>query len=610
MSNQKHLASSPQSPDRRVFITESAAFLVSSTLLTSCGGSGNNNSSSTTTPTPTPTPSLTLVSISTTTPTSLTPIVVKLSGFDSTKSFAVSFSTPTGVLIPQTPIRTQTDGTVVIAAPLHLDASTGNTSAFQTTLSISQGNQTVSSPITINDLPQLKDYGVSVGVISRAFYNHQEISLGASINAQQAIAGIPQSTIKNGTLIANLQSQLMNAILARNDIDRIVSNNALTIPIGPAPDGTQISFNLNSVTLMDRIIGQYLLAYSPPPATPSVTNSSDHELPRATVSPGTIATIVQSINTLAGAVSFKSTQQTLTDPMSSTLDGVLSTLSTASTLVTIGSGVIAIGAAAAGAPVIAAAAGAVATYAALAGVLVGSASMGNDLYNVATNAYDAVTLPPGSPEQTTAKNAAEQAATTLANDAVTTFLNAEGVGGLNNPSVVGPAATSVFDSLFAATSKDIGLAAAGLVTSINGLLIPSAFKNDSDEASLAAASVGPNTDFGQVSGTLAISNSQGGILSGLTGIAASNSGSGTMGFTSIAAPDGSYNLVIPLGNSSISYNSVTISAFDPVSVLSLAQSTVNLSNMGPNGPIKGPNLSGACVDTDASTPDADDPDCD
>ena len=73
--------------------------------------------------------------------------------------------------------------------------------------------------------------------------------------------------------------------------------------------------------------------------------------------------------------------------------------------------------------------------------------------------------------------------------------------------------------------------------------------------------MGPNTDFGQVSGTLAISNSQGGRTPGLTGIAAANSGSGTLGFTSMAAPNGSYNLVIPLGNSSISYNSVTISAF-------------------------------------------------
>src|SRR6266851_6460821 len=100
----------PYSINRRIFLAQSAA-VAASTFLSSCGGSGGNPP--TPTPTPTPTSGLSLVSISSTTPSALSPIVVKLSGFDSTKAFTVSFSDPSGNQIAQTPIRFQSDGTIV-----------------------------------------------------------------------------------------------------------------------------------------------------------------------------------------------------------------------------------------------------------------------------------------------------------------------------------------------------------------------------------------------------------------------------------------------------------------------------------------------------------------
>jgi len=540
-----------------------------------------------------------------------------LAGFNPTLPFAVSFSGSSGNQAAQTAIRAEVDGTVVIPAPLHFDADTGNTSNLATTLAITQNNATVSAPIVIHDIPQLGDFGVSLGAITRAFYVHQELALGASINAQQSIAALPSSTVNNATLIADLQTQLTKVILARNDIDRIIADNTVQIAIGTAPDGTPISFNAHSVETMDRIIAQYLLAYSangtligPNPLAAQRDSSQNPTSAQLQVPPAVMAAILQSIQTLNGAVSFKGTQQGVTDPKSSTMDSVLSVLSTAATVVTVSASLIAIGAAVVvDAPVIAVGAGAVATYASLAGVLVGSASMGNDLYNVATNGYTAVTAVGGSAAQTSAKTAAEQALAMLANDTVTTFLNAEGVGGLNNPSIIGPAASSVFEGIFAPAASDIGLAAAGLLTSVTNLLIPSVFSNDGAEASTGLNSLGANTSFGQVDGTVTVSNTQG-VLSGLTAVGAGNAGTGTNEFTTMAAPDGSYNLVIPLGNSAISYGSMTISAFDPVSDLSLASATVDLSTINPNTPIKGPSLSGVCNDTDASAPDADDPDCD
>lgn len=627
MSEQKKIATTLKSTTRRMFIGESTVLLLSSLtpwLLTSCGSSGGSTTTPSPTPTPTPsptpspTPGLSLVSISTTTPTALSPITVKLAGFNPTQAFTVSFSGSSGNQAAQTAIRAEADGTVVIPTPLHFDAGTGNTSNLATTLAITQNNATVSVPIVINDIPQLGDFGVSLGAITRAFYVHQELALAASINAQQAIAALPSSTVNNATLIADLQAQLIKVILARNDIDRIIANNTVQIAIGTAPDGTPISFNARSVETMDRIIAQYLLAYSANGTLigPSRFAARQGMKPQNAASgqfqvpPAVMAAILQSIQTLNGAVSFKGTQQTVTDPKSSTLDSVLSVLSTAATVVTVSASLIAIGAAVVvDAPVIAVGAGAVATYASLAGVLVSSASMGNDLYNVATNAYTAVTAVGGSAAQTSAKTAAEQALASLANDTVTTFLNAEGVGGLNNPSIIGPAASSVFEGIFAPAASDIGLAAAGLLTSVTNLLIPGVFSNDGAEASTGLNSLGANTSFGQVDGTVTVSNTQG-VLSGLTGVGAGNSGIGTNEFTTMAAPDGSYNLVIPLGNSAISYSSMTVSAFDPISDLSLASTTVDLSTINPNTPIKGPSLSGVCNDTDAGAPDADDPDCD
>jgi hypothetical protein len=466
----------------------------------------------------------------------------------------------------------------------------------------------------IGDIPQLSDLGMSLGAISRAFYIHQELTLAASLNAQQAIAALPQIKVNNSALRGNLQAQLRNVILARNDVDRIINDNTVKISIGTALDGTPIAFDANSVAMMDRIIAQYLLAYSANgtliPQTLTTTSGHNKSGNAALeVPPGVMAAIVQSIQTLTGALSFKGTQQTLSDPKSSAFDSVLSKAATTATLVSVGASAIAIGAVVVvDAPVIAAGATALATYASLAGVMVSSASIGNDLYNVGTNISVAITAMPGSAAQVSAIKNAEQAGITLVNDVIIAYLNAQGVGDLNISSI-NQAAESVFDGIFAPAANDIELAAGGLLTSVNSLLIQDVFSNDTGEAGAAANSLGPITSFGRVDGTLNISNIQG-VLSGLAGVGAGNSGSGINQFTSIAAPDGSYELVIPIGGSSLTYSSMTVSAFDPISNLGLASTTVDLSGLNPNTPIKGPSLSGVCNDADAGTPDADDPDCD
>jgi hypothetical protein len=182
------------------------------------------------------------------------------------------------------------------------------------------------------------------------------------------------------------------------------------------------------------------------------------------------------------------------------------------------------------------------------------------------------------------------------------------MGGLSSP--VGSLAMSVLEGVFLPTAKDAALASAGLVTSTSNLLVQQALSNDTSQANNAMQSLGANTLFGQVDGMCTISNSQGPILSGLPAIGVGNTGSGINEFTSMVAPDGSYQLVLPIGNSSITYNDMAISAYDTVSGQNLDSTVVDLSGINPNTPVIGPSLSGTCNDTDAGNPDGDDPDCD
>jgi hypothetical protein len=223
----------------------------------------------------------------------------------------VNLSDPSGRQIAQTNIRVGTDGSVVVPAPLHLDATTGKTSAFATTLSITQNGQIASVAITIGDIPQLSDLGLPLGAITRAFYVQQELSLGASINAQQAIAGL-KPALDNAALLSNLKTQLNNVILARNDIDRIIADHTVQIPIGTAADGTAIIFNAASVEMMDRTIAQYLLASTADgtvvPAAAPLRHQKRELHGEVEVPPPVLASIVQGIQTLNGAASFKGTR--------------------------------------------------------------------------------------------------------------------------------------------------------------------------------------------------------------------------------------------------------------------------------------------------------------
>jgi len=322
-------------------------------------------------------------------------------------------------------------------------------------------------------------------------------------------------------------------------------------------------------------------------------------------------TLTQAINTESGAVSYLLSQQTQANTDSSYFDRTLSSISMYASYVTAGATLLSLAAGAtAAAPILAGAA----TVAAVTGFLCGSLAMGNDYYNLFTSVYALASNQPGA-----SAAQIESAFAALTADGITTYLNAEGLGGLlgANASVSTTLLKSIYTDIFTATADSATLGAAQLAVSTDNMLAQQII-TDSNSAESSMQSVSPS-DFGLVTGTCTIANSQGPILSGLSGVGTGNDGYLPDTLTSIAAPDGSYELLLPIGSPDLTYNSMDVAAFDPVDLYDPTINTFNtlgdslavdLSGVNPNSAIVGPSFTGACVDTDAGDPDGDDPDCD
>jgi hypothetical protein len=512
---------------------------------------------------------------------------------------------------------------VIVAMPITLDGGTGATRGFDGQLTITQ-NGTTTAPIDVSiaDLPQLSDMGASLGSISRAFYIHQELTTAGNLNAQQALAALPNVTVKASGVIADQELQLKNVITARNDVDRIVTDHSTSIAAGTAADGTPLSFTSTSLEIQDRIIGQYLLTCtSNGTVIPAKlgsrrarrkrpSRSTPRPSDKAGIPPNAITQITQVISAGSGWVGFKTAQQTLAQSDSSAVDHFLASASEYQTVAVLGTTVVALGAAVVGAPAVAALAGAALTYETLLGVAIGAASIGNDLYNVVNTGYDAYQA---SGADAALNSRFSSAVLALGTDAFSTAISAVGVGAFASGSVVGNAAESVFQSLWGSVSAaDATLGAAALAASTGSLYLQNALTADGAATQngldqMAALTASPQTGFGTVTGTSAVANSQGPILSGLTGI---EIGDGTSTFSAIADPSGAYDVLVPLGNASINYSQATLSAYDPISGLILSSEPIDLSSLTSDTVDAAAPLVGACTDDDASTPDADDPDCD
>ena len=340
----------------------------------------------------------------------------------------------------------------------------------------------------------------------------------------------------NAALLADLKTQLLNVIRARNDIDRVVSNNSTVIPIGTTSSGIPLSFDANSVAMMDRVLAQYILATTsngtvlPQAKARKSRRKSKYALTVTPLASGSSAfwtALTQVINTTTGAVSYLSDQQ-LQKHKHTTFDDLLSTISIDSSVIPPGQRRLGLLRRRGAAP-LAAALGTAAAAATIIGFLFATASIGNDLVNVYTNVAGLVNHDPN-------VNAADlgKSLASLATDGIVAYANAEGMGGLQ--AGASAALGSVLDDIFNASAKSTTWGTAALLGSTDNLLWQKALSTDSNDAASSIGSVTPS-DFGIVDGPCTIGNSQGPILAGLSGVGVGNAnGSAPDTLTSVAAP--------------------------------------------------------------------------
>ena len=201
---------------------------------------------------------ISISAISNTSPLPLTTLSLATTGIATNDSITVTFANNTGFSLSSTPIRIAADGTVVVAVPLYADPGTSTVTNGTVALVLTHGNQ-VSAPVSIDiqNLPTLAGYGVQPGEVSHAFLVFRALLLGSRLGQFQA-ATLLFGTDTSGAQ-STLSSNLTAVLLARHDVDRVLLDNSTVITNGALANGTTIQWDLNSQTMMDRILAVYLL---------------------------------------------------------------------------------------------------------------------------------------------------------------------------------------------------------------------------------------------------------------------------------------------------------------------------------------------------------------
>jgi Putative Ig domain len=555
---------------------------------------------------------LTIASVSNAAPTALTPVSLTTTGLDVTSAFTVSLSNTSGYSATLNPIRTDSNGTVVIAAPLYIDPSSGNTAPLNASVQITQGAVSNAVALAIADIPSTASYGVSPGEISKAFFAAQTIHMGVTINALQAMRALPSSKADTTLVQQHLRQQQMGVIEASDNVDVIISGSQSSLAVGTATDGTAITFNANSVDIMDRTFAMYLQSigylpstiYSAAASVRRVKNASRLSTKLVRAQALTPKQIIDGMGTFGGALGMGTAAvQTYKNTTANEWDFTLA----------LGQGVtsaaLVLGTVAA-APELVAAATIVGTGFAV-------AALATDAYKwyAASNAVDA------------AQNANNPAALAAAQAALTNAKESVGVdtvglllGPLGFPNEVASEAGIGAQVVKALTTAQTGLSGEvvqglGLIQGAASLWVaataPTEAATDGDTMTASNAEVPSGaTSFGLADGSVTISNTNNPTLSPLPQMNLTEPNTQTT-FTTVADTGGSYSLVVPLNVPGFNYSQMSIVPYDPVSAVDLSVPTiVDLTGLNTNAPVSLPPETGVCTDTDASAPDQDDPDCD
>jgi hypothetical protein len=231
------------------------------------------------------------------------------------------------------------------------------------------------------------------------------------------------------------------------------------------------------------------------------------------------------------------------------------------------------------------------TGAAVAGAVLGAYTVGRDIYNI----YE-------SPEGVTWESGLKLGFDALGT--VTSLFGAQAVGS----GLVGQV-TGALENIGGNGVSGALMQSAGFIANAGALTLGAIglFEQAHSESSQAT----PPQQVGLLDGIVNVTNAEGPILSGLSGIYLIDPNTYTQ-FNQIADSSGNYTITVPLGIQGLNYSGMMLQPYDPISGDYTGSSvTINLSGLTPTSPIIDPTpISAACNDTDAGDPDSDDPDCD
>jgi hypothetical protein len=526
----------------------------------------------------------------------MTPLYVKTRGVNPAIPVTATFTGASGFTVTLNAVRIAPDGTVVVPVPQPIDPKTGATTSARLTMLLTQKNQTT-APVTLDvqDIPQLSELGVNLGVVSRTYLNYETMALGQHLGALRALQNSAFNHVDMTQEQANVSKLLQAVIRARNDVDRVMTNNALVIPAGSA-NSTPIVFDRNALAAMDRSLAMYLISMGPVYQPPGTTSSAHARRPAA-AAPGQRRPSAD-VSKLATALEWLKHVNDVAGPVASFRSGINAdnNFDRALSFAQAAAGVVVVGAAVAAAVGGGAPAAAVGAFAAGFGAGLSAFAVGVDIGHIASDVGVVIHASEHSAAEVSSAYADMRSSSV---GAVT-----DGVGVV----LAGIDAGVIFKGL--STAGNVALQSTALVGTALGQYQLKAPEQDEQTSlsalgPLASSMLPPGEGFTDALGNFTVSNSQGPILSGLSGVEV-----GQPPFASgIADPFGQYDITLPTG-SAFDTSGQSVFGFDPVTGSILSSTPIDLSKAKPGVPINVNPMSGTCNDTDANAPDSDDPDCD
>jgi len=538
---------------------------------------------------------VTITGVSDSAPTPLTPIIIATTGLNPNQPVTVNFFDGNGFSVSDQPIRIKSDGGVVAAVPVYVDPISKDIASRTVSLTLTQGGIT-SDPVSVNiqDLPSLDDYGVLPGEISHAALVLDATLLGRRLNQLQAAQALNPNVDTSGAQ-QTVSTLLRGALLARNDVDRVMLDNTTIISTGTLPSGVAVQFDVNSQIMMDRVLAIYLRSLAA--AVTSSTNSADSVQPekpwtqaarRAALSASGLKDFIDFLTDINFVAETAKTAQDV-NKSEGLVDTSLSVAKGFNSFIEYTAGVVG--------------KETVEKISAKIGGIFGVFDVIRDMGELAGDLGFVIVASHSGGDPAVLQEAVNDI------DNVSTHLLFDSAG-------LALTAASLYLAEIEASVSIGGAVIQGLQFALTNveLIHDSGEDKGSYETGVELAEMmpvfsSPDDGFAEINGFADVTNDAG-IAGVQNTIDLCCLGASDLDLQGIADPNGNYDLFVPLQVPGTNYNNLTLGIDDFITGNQIGSEVVDLTGLDTSQPVSLPTVTCTCFDDDALNPDDDDPDCD